>query len=241
MNRLIIIPTYNESLNAPVLIAKIFKHIPSSSILIIDDMSPDGTAEIVESLKKEYPDLYIIKRNGKLGLGSAYRAGFAWGLERGFKELVEMDADMSHRIRDLSKMIEVKKSFPDTSLIIGSRWINGGKTENWSKGREILSRSANLYVRVMLGMGVKDSTAAGFRIYSADILRKINLRAIKSEGYSFQIEMTRAVYENGGQIVEVPITFREREQGVSKMSKKIVKEAMMLVTIWGLRRFLHLK
>jgi dolichol-phosphate mannosyltransferase len=203
-------------------------------------MSPDGTAEIVESLKKEYPDLYIIKRNGKLGLGSAYRAGFAWGLERGFKELVEMDADMSHRIRDLSKMIEVKKSFPDTSLIIGSRWINGGKTENWSKGREILSRSANLYVRFMLGMGVKDSTA-GFRIYSADILRKINLRAIKSEGYSFQIEMTRAVYENGGQIVEVPITFREREQGVSKMSKKIVKEAMMLVTIWGLRRFLHLK
>jgi dolichol-phosphate mannosyltransferase len=203
-------------------------------------MSPDGTAEIVESLKKEYPDLYIIKRNGKLGLGSAYRAGFAWGLERGFKELVEMDADMSHRIRDLSKMIEVKKSFPDTSLIIGSRWINGGKTENWSKGREILSRSANLYVRFMLGMGVKDSTA-GFRIYSADILRKINLRAIKSEGYSFQIEMTRAVYENGGKIVEVPITFREREQGVSKMSKKIVKEAMMLVTIWGLRRFLHLK
>jgi dolichol-phosphate mannosyltransferase len=203
-------------------------------------MSPDGTAEIVESLKKEYPDLYIIKRNGKLGLGSAYRAGFAWGLERGFKELVEMDADMSHRIRDLSKMIEVKKSFPDTSLIIGSRWINGGKTENWSKGREILSRSANLYVRFMLGMGVKDSTA-GFRIYSADILRKINLRAIKSEGYSFQIEMTRAVYQNAGKIIEVPITFREREQGVSKMSKRIVKEAMMLVTIWGLKRFLHLK
>ena len=240
MKRLIIIPTFNESMNVPVLIKRIFKHIPESSILVIDDGSPDGTAEIVESLQQEFSNLHILKRKEKSGLGSAYRLGFVWGLERGFDELVEMDADMSHRVRDLSKMIEAKNSAPDTSLIIGSRWIKGGRTENWSKARELLSRSANLYVRFMLGMGVKDSTA-GFRIYSADILRKINLSAIKSEGYSFQIEMTRAVYENGGKIIEVPITFREREQGVSKMSKKIVKEAMMLVTIWGLRRFLHLK
>jgi dolichol-phosphate mannosyltransferase len=240
MKRLIIIPTYNESMNAPVIIKRIFKHIPNSSILVIDDGSPDGTAEIVESLQKEFSNLHILKRKEKSGLGSAYRLGFAWGLEHGFNELVEMDADMSHRVRDLSNMIEAKNSAPETSLIIGSRWTKGGRTENWSKARELLSRSANLYVRFMLGMGVKDSTA-GFRIYSADMLRKINLSAIKSEGYSFQIEMTRAVYENGGKIIEVPITFREREQGVSKMSKKIVKEAMMLVTIWGLRRFLHLK
>jgi len=240
MNRLIIVPTYNESMNAPILIHRIFKHIPGSSILVIDDGSPDGTAEIVESLQKDYSDLHILKRQGKLGLGSAYRAGFAWGLERGFNELVEMDADMSHRVRDLAKMIEAKNSAPNTSLIIGSRWMKGGRTENWSKAREFLSRSANLYVRLMLGMGVKDSTA-GFRIYSAEILRKIDLAAIKSEGYSFQIEMTRAVYESGGSIIEVPITFREREQGVSKMSKKIVKEAMSLVTIWGIKRFLHLK
>jgi dolichol-phosphate mannosyltransferase len=240
MKRLIIIPTYNESMNAPILIKRIFKHIPETSILVIDDGSPDGTADIVESLQQEYSDLHLLKRSEKSGLGSAYRAGFAWGLERGYNEMVEMDADMSHRVRDLAKMIEVKKARPETSLIIGSRWMKDGKTENWSKARELLSRTANLYVRFMLGMGVKDSTA-GFRIYSADILRKIDLTAIKSEGYSFQIEMTRAVYKNGGSIVEVPITFREREQGVSKMSKKIVREAMTLVTVWGLKRFLHLK
>jgi dolichol-phosphate mannosyltransferase len=240
MKRLIIVPTYNESMNAPVLVKRIFKHIPETSILVIDDSSPDGTAEIVESLQRDYSELHLLKRSEKSGLGSAYRAGFAWGLERGYNEMVEMDADMSHRVRDLTKMIEVKKARPDTSLIIGSRWMKDGKTENWSKARELLSRTANLYVRFMLGMGVKDSTA-GFRIYSADILRKIDLAAIKSEGYSFQIEMTRAVYRNGGSIVEVPITFREREQGVSKMSKKIVREAMTLVTVWGLKRFLHLK
>jgi dolichol-phosphate mannosyltransferase len=240
MKRLIIIPTYNESMNAPVLIKRIFKHIPESSILVIDDGSPDGTSEIVESLQQEYAELYLLKRSEKSGLGSAYRAGFAWGLERGYSEMVEMDADMSHRVRDLARMIEVKRARPDTSLIIGSRWIKGGKTENWSKARERLSRTANLYVRFMLGMGVKDSTA-GFRIYSADILRKIDLTAIKSEGYSFQIEMTRAVYTNGGSIVEFPITFREREQGVSKMSKKIVREAMTLVTLWGLKRVLGIK
>jgi dolichol-phosphate mannosyltransferase len=235
MKRLIIIPTFNESMNIQVLIERIFKHIHESSILVIDDASPDGTAEIVESLQRDYSELHLLKRDAKSGLGSAYRAGFTWGLERRYSEMVEMDADMSHRVRDLATMIEVKKRRPDTTLIIGSRWMKGGKTENWSKARELLSRTANLYVRLMLGMGVKDSTA-GFRIYSADILRKIDLNSIKSEGYSFQIEMTRAVYENGGSIVEVPITFREREQGVSKMSRKIIGEALLSVTIWGFQR-----
>jgi dolichol-phosphate mannosyltransferase len=148
-----------------------------------------------------------------------------------------MDADLSHRVRDLKKMIEAKELQPNTDLVIGSRWVPGGRTENWSKSRELLSRAANLYVRAMLGMGVKDSTA-GFRIYSSSILKKLNLEAIKSEGYSFQIEMTRAIHKLGGKIIEVPITFRERENGVSKMSKSIVREAMLLVTIWGLRRLL---
>ena len=162
------------------------------------------------------------------------------GLERGYEELIEMDADLSHRVRDLKKMIDAKELQPNTDLVIGSRWVSGGKTENWSKSRELLSRAANLYVRAMLGMGVKDSTA-GFRIYSSSILKKLNLEAIKSEGYSFQIEMTRAVHKLGGKIIEVPITFRERENGVSKMSKNIVREAMLLVTIWGLKRFLRVK
>jgi dolichol-phosphate mannosyltransferase len=240
MKRLIIIPTYNELANAPILIERIFKHIPDAHILIIDDGSPDKTGEKIKEIQMRYPGLFLLERASKSGLGSAYRTGFAWGLERGYEELIEMDADLSHRVRDLKKMIEAKKLQPNTDLVIGSRWVSGGKTENWSKSRELLSRAANLYVRAMLGMGVKDSTA-GFRIYSSSILKKLNLEAIKSEGYSFQIEMTRAVHKLGGKIIEVPITFRERENGVSKMSKNIVREAMLLVTIWGLKRFLRVK
>ena len=239
-NRLIIVPTFNELANAPILIERIFKHIPNSHILIIDDGSPDKTGEKIKEIQKSYPGLFLLERASKSGLGSAYRTGFAWGLERGYEELIEMDADLSHRVRDLKKMIEAKELKPNTDLVIGSRWMPGGKTENWSKSRELLSRAANLYVRAMLGMGVKDSTA-GFRIYSSSILKKLNLEAIKSEGYSFQIEMTRAVHKLGGKMIEVPITFRERENGVSKMSKNIVREAMLLVTIWGLKRFLRVK
>ena len=240
MKRLIIIPTYNELGNAPILIERIFKHIPDAHILIIDDGSPDKTGEKIKEIQMRYPGLFLLERASKSGLGSAYRTGFAWGLERGYEELIEMDADLSHRVRDLKKMIEAKELKPNTDLVIGSRWTAGGRTENWSKSRELLSRVANLYVRAMLGMGVKDSTA-GFRIYSSSILKKLNLEAIKSEGYSFQIEMTRAVHKLGGKIIEVPITFRERENGVSKMSKNIVREAMLLVTIWGLKRFLRVK
>jgi dolichol-phosphate mannosyltransferase len=240
MKRLIIIPTYNELANAPILIERIFKHIANSHILIIDDGSPDKTGEKIKEIQRRYPGLFLLERASKSGLGSAYRTGFAWGLERGYEELIEMDADLSHRVRDLKKMIEAKELQPNTDLVIGSRWVSGGKTENWSKSRELLSRAANLYVRAMLGMGVKDSTA-GFRIYSSSILERLNLEAIKSEGYSFQIEMTRAVYKLGGKMIEVPITFRERENGVSKMSKNIVREAMLLVTIWGLKRFLRVK
>ena len=237
-NRLIIVPTYNELANAPILIERIFKHIPDAHILIIDDGSPDKTGEKIKELQSKYPStLFLLERARKSGLGSAYRTGFSWGLERGYEELIEMDADLSHRVRDLKKMIEAKELQPNTDLVIGSRWMPGGRTENWSKSRELLSRAANLYVRAMLGMGVKDSTA-GFRIYSSSILKKLNLVAIKSEGYSFQIEMTRAVHKLGGKIIEVPIIFRERENGVSKMSKSIVREAMLLVTIWGLRRLL---
>ena len=239
-NRLIIVPTYNELANAPLLIRRIFKHIPNSDVLVVDDGSPDKAGDAIRELQQEFHSLHLLERKTKLGLGSAYRLGFAWGLERGFEELIEMDADLSHRVRDLKKMIEAKELQPNTDLVIGSRWIPGGKTENWSKSRELLSRAANLYVRAMVGLGVKDSTA-GFRIYSASMLKRLNMESIKSEGYSFQIEMTRAVHKLGGKIIEVPITFRERENGVSKMSKKIVGEAMILVTLWGLKRFLRVK
>ena len=239
-NRLIIVPTYNELTNAPLLIRRIFKQIPNSDVLVVDDGSPDKTGDAIRELQQEFPTLQLLERKTKLGLGSAYRLGFAWGLERGYEELIEMDADLSHRVRDLKTMIDEKELQPNTDLVIGSRWIPGGKTENWSRGRELLSRAANLYVRAMVGLGVKDSTA-GFRIYSASMLKRLNMESIKGEGYSFQIEMTRAVHELGGKIIEVPITFRERENGVSKMSKKIVGEAMILVTLWGLKRFLRVK
>ena len=239
-NRLIIVPTYNELTNAPLLIRRIFKQIPNSDVLVVDDGSPDKTGDAIRELQQEFPTLQLLERKTKLGLGSAYRLGFAWGLERGYEELIEMDADLSHRVRDLKTMIDEKELQPNTDLVIGSRWIPGGKTENWSRGRELLSRAANLYVRAMVGLGVRDSTA-GFRIYSASMLKRLNMESIKSEGYSFQIEMTRAVHELDGKITEVPITFRERENGVSKMSKKIVGEAMILVTLWGLKRFLRVK
>ena len=239
-NRLIIVPTYNELTNAPLLIRRIFKQIPNSDVLVVDDGSPDKTADAIRELQQEFPTLHLLEQKTKLGLGSAYRLGFAWGLERAYEELIEMDADLSHRVRDLKKMIDAKELQPNTDLVIGSRWIPGGKTENWSRGRELLSRAANLYVRAMVGLRVKDSTA-GFRIYSASMLKRLNMESIKSEGYSFQIEMTRAVHKLGGKIIEVPITFRERENGVSKMSKKIVGEAMILVTLWGLKRFLRVK
>ena len=217
-NRLIIVPTYNELVSAPLLVRRIFKYIPESNILVVDDGSPDKTADAIRELQQEFPTLHLLERKTKLGLGSAYRLGFTWGLERGYEELIEMDADLSHRVRDLKKMIDAKELQTDVDLVIGSRWIPGGKTENWSRGRELLSRAANLYVRAMLGLGVRDSTA-GFRIYSASMLKRLNMESIKSEGYSFQIEMTRAVYKLGGKIIEVPITFRERENGVSRCQK----------------------
>ena len=239
-NRLIIVPTYNELVSAPLLVRRIFKYIPESNILVVDDGSPDKTADAIRELQQEFPTLHLLERKTKLGLGSAYRLGFTWGLERGYEELIEMDADLSHRVRDLKKMIDAKELQSNRDLEIGSRWIPGGKTENWSRGRELLSRAANLYVRAMLGLGVRDSTA-GFRIYSSSMLKRLNMESIKSEGYSFQIEMTRAVHELDGKMIEVPITFRERENGVSKMSKKIVGEAMILVSLWGLKRFLRVK
>jgi dolichol-phosphate mannosyltransferase len=237
--RLIIVPTYNELANAPLLIRRIFKHIPNSDVLVVDDGSPDKTGDAIRELQQEFPTLHLLERKAKLGLGSAYRLGFAWGLEQSYEELIEMDADLSHRVRDLKTMIDEKELRPNTDLVIGSRWISGGRTENWPKGRELLSRGANLYVRAMLGLGVKDSTA-GFRIYSAAILKRLDFQSIKSDGYSFQIEMTRAVHKLGGRIIEVPITFRERENGVSKMSNKIVREAMFLVTTWGLKRLFRI-
>ena len=236
MRRLVVIPTYNEAGNIKSLIELLFSSIPECEVMVVDDGSPDGTGLIIKAMKDGNQRLHLIERPSKGGIGSAYRMAFLWALEQGFDEVIEMDADGSHQVSDLLRMIDVKTMSPEIDLVIGSRWMKGGKTVNWSHSRELLSRIANRYVRIMLGMGIKDSTA-GFRIYSARILRKIDLGHIRSEGYSFQIEMTRAAHKAGAIIKEVPITFKERANGVSKMSKKIVREAMFLVTAWGLKRF----
>ena len=238
--RLVVIPTYNEAGNIKSLLDQIFTSIPGCEVIVVDDGSPDGTALICKGLSESNKKLHLIERHKKSGIGSAYRLAFLWALEQGFEEIIEMDADGSHQVSDLLRMIDVITMNPEVDLIIGSRWVKGGRTLNWSRSRELLSRFANLYVRAMLGMGVNDSTA-GFRIYSSRILRKIDLGHIRSEGYSFQIEMTRAAHKAGAVIMEVPITFKERENGVSKMSKKIVREAIFLVTAWGLKRVLRIK
>ena len=240
IRRLAVIPTYNEEGNIDLILSQLFTALSGDEVLVIDDGSPDGTASICKELMLTNPRLHLIERKKKSGLGSAYRMAFLWALDQGFDEVIEMDADGSHQVSDLLRMMDVKTMDPEIDLVIGSRWIKGGKTINWSRSRERLSRIANRYVRIMLGMGVHDSTA-GFRIYSSRILRKIDLGHIRSEGYSFQIEMTRAAYKAGAVIREVPITFKERANGVSKMSKKIVREAMFLVTVWGLKRVLRVK
>lgn len=237
--RLVVIPTYNEAESIEALLDSIFDTVYGCEVLVVDDGSPDRTAEICQTMRAKHQHLHLLERSEKGGLGSAYRAGFAWALDREFEEIIQMDADGSHQVSDLMRMIDAKAKDPQAGLIIGSRWIKGGATQNWSKAREILSRVANRYVRIALGMGIHDSTS-GFRIYSAATLRRINIDQIRSEGYSFQIEMTRAAKKTGAKILEVPITFKERENGVSKMSKKIVWEAMGLVTIWGIKRLLRL-
>jgi len=238
--RLVVIPTYNEAGNIKSLIDQLFATIPECEIMVVDDGSPDGTGLICSAISKENKKLHLIERHSKSGMGSAYRMAFIWALEQNFDEVIEMDADGSHQVSDLLRMLDTKTMNPDVDLVIGSRWIRGGKTVNWSRSRELLSRIANRYVRIMLGMGIHDATA-GFRIYSSRILRKIDLGHIRSEGYSFQIEMNRAAYKAGAVIVEIPITFKERENGVSKMSKKIVREAIFLVTAWGVKRILRIK
>jgi dolichol-phosphate mannosyltransferase len=232
---LVIIPTYNEAESLPILLRELVRLRPDFNFLVVDDGSPDGTAEICEKLKDEIVGLEVLNRPTKSGLGSAYRDGYKVALAKNFDAVIQIDADGSHQVADLAKLLEKFESNKSLDLVIGSRWVNGGSVLNWSKHRELLSRAANVYSKLVLGLKVLDSTA-GFRIYKMSAIRKIDLRSVKSEGYCFQIEMTREINRVGGLISEVPITFVERKYGKSKMSGKIVIEAMFRVTYWGLLR-----
>jgi dolichol-phosphate mannosyltransferase len=224
---LVVIPTYNESESIGELLDGLRKL--DVDVLVIDDGSPDGTAGIVRGSNIE-----VVERTGKQGLGSAYRTGFSIGIERGYTYIIEMDADGSHQIKDLETIMEWIGS---ADLLIGSRWVADGKIENWSKFREHLSRSANRYANLLLSLGVKDTTS-GFRIYTSSLLKKMEISTIRSEGYCFQIEMTRRAISRGGSIAEVPITFIERAHGKSKMSFAIALEAVVRITAWGALRLI---
>ena len=224
---LVVIPTYNEVESIGGILDGL-KHL-DLDVLVIDDGSPDGTADLVRMHNVE-----VIEREGKQGLGSAYRTGFSIGIQRGYTYIIEMDADGSHQISDLKRMMEWIGS---ADLLIGSRWVADGGISNWSKFREYLSKSANRYANVLLSLGVKDTTS-GFRIYTTDLLKKMEISTIRSEGYCFQIEMTRRAIIRGGSIAEVPITFIERTHGKSKMSFAIALEAVVRITAWGALRLI---
>jgi len=224
---LVVIPTFNEAQSIGEVLTAL-KPL-DCDVLVIDDGSPDGTASIVRMHGVE-----AIEREGKQGLGSAYRTGFSIALQRGYTYIIQMDADGSHQVKDLQKMMEWIGS---ADLLIGSRYVKDGGVANWSKFRENLSRTANLYSTILLSLGIKDSTS-GFRIYTSELLRKMEISTIRSEGYCFQIEMTRRAIARGGSVAEIPITFIERAHGVSKMSFAIALEAVLRITAWGALRLI---
>ena len=234
---LVIIPTYNEVESLPILIREIQCGLGSTDILVVDDGSTDGTSDAVRSIGENSRDgqINLLQRSEKMGLGSAYIDGFRWGFNKTYEYLIEIDADGSHRPEDLVRLLDEVKRNPETDLVIGSRWIQGGSVQDWPKHREYLSRVANRYAAFMLRSNVKDMTS-GFRIYRSTALKELDLTSVQSQGYCFQIEMTKKVLANNGSISELPITFVERKFGVSKMSLTIVLEAMIRVTLWGFTR-----
>jgi len=226
MKTFIIIPTYNEKENIEKLIREIFSlKIPDLNILVVDDNSPDGTASLVANLKAEYPFLHLIKRPAKLGLGSAYKNGFHYALGQGADYLFEMDADFSHQPKYLPDLI---KQLTDYDLVIGSRYIDGGGVVDWSWWRKLLSRLANLFVQIVLGLNVKDATA-GFRGYKKEVFQKLNLAKIISDGYSFQVELVYLIKKAGLKIKEVPIIFPDRKRGQSKIASPEIFKAIFLI------------
>lgn len=229
---LVIIPTFNEYENLPLIISRIQEQLPAVDILVADDNSPDGTGKLADQLALANPNIHVLHRQAKQGLGAAYLAGFDWAKNQNYDVVVEMDADGSHRPVDLVKVLT---ALNDADVVLGSRWIKGGKVVNWPIQREILSRGGNIYTRLMLGIALRDATG-GFRAYRMSALNKIDLRAVQSQGYCFQVDMAWRAVKAGLKVIEVPITFIEREIGESKMSGAIVKEALLKVTVWGIQR-----
>jgi dolichol-phosphate mannosyltransferase len=226
----VLIPTYNERDNLPGIIARVRSYVPGADVFVLDDSSPDGTGQIADDLAASDPQVRVVHRRVKEGLGKAYLAGFARALDEGYDAVVEMDADGSHLPEQLASLLA---ALGQADVVIGARWVRGGEVRNWPARRKVLSVGANVYTKVLLGMPVNDATA-GYRVYRASALRTMGLQGVESQGYCFQIDLTLRAVRAGLTVVEVPITFVEREVGVSKMGRDIVREALTSVTRWGL-------
>lgn len=225
----VIIPTYNEADNVRVIVDRVRTAVPQVDVLIADDNSPDGTGTIADELSAADSQVHVLHRAGKEGLGAAYIAGFGWAHDHGYDAVVEMDADGSHAPEELPKLLDALK---DADGVIGSRWVKGGSVVNWPMHRFVLSRCANIYTRLAMGMPVKDATG-GYRAYRMPLIDKIEVDSVASQGYCFQVDITRRAHRAGFRLVEVPIRFAERERGASKMGSNIIGEALWRVTVWG--------
>lgn len=228
---LVVIPTYDERATLPEVVARTLAAPVAVDVLVVDDASPDGTGRLADELAAEHPEVHVLHRPGKQGLGPAYRAGLGWGMDRGYDVLVEMDADLSH---DPGHLPELVARTARADLVLGSRYVPGGGTRNWPWHRRALSAGGNRYVRAVTGVPVRDGTS-GFRAFRRAVLEEIRLQQLRSDGYSFQLETLLLTWRAGFWIEEVPITFVERRQGTSKISRSIVFEALWRVLLWGLR------
>jgi dolichol-phosphate mannosyltransferase len=226
---IVLIPTYNERENLPRIVARVRACAPQADVLVLDDNSPDGTGRVADDLASDDRQVRVLHRAGKEGLGAAYLAGFEWALREGYDAIVEMDADGSHQPEQLATLLT---ALADADVVLGSRWVPGGTVVNWPWHRELLSRGGNLYTRLMLGMPIGDATG-GYRVYRASALRSLDLHDVESLGYCFQVDLVWRAVRRGLTVLEVPITFVEREIGDSKMSHDIVRESLQRLTGWG--------
>jgi glycosyltransferase involved in cell wall biosynthesis len=226
---LVIVPTYDERDNLLPIAERLHAAVPDAHLLVVDDNSPDGTGKLADELAEREPWVHVLHRTGKEGLGAAYLAGFAWARDRDYDVVVEMDADGSHAPEQLPRLLAALEG---ADLVLGSRWVDGGEVRNWPKSREILSRGGNAYTRLALGLPLRDATG-GYRAYRRTVLDPLLDKGIASQGYCFQVDLAWQVWRAGHRVVEVPITFVERERGESKMSRAIVVEALWRVTVWG--------
>jgi dolichol-phosphate mannosyltransferase len=226
---LVVVPTYNEADNVEPIAERLHRAVPEASLLVVDDGSPDGTGRIAERLADQHQWVHVLHRTEKAGLGAAYIAGFGWARERGFDVVVEMDADGSHAPEELPRLLA---ALGEADLALGSRWVPGGRVVNWPRSRELLSRGGNWWTRTMLDLPLRDATG-GYRAYRRAVLDSLELDGVASQGYCFQVDLAWRAWRAGWRVVEVPITFVERERGESKMSRAIVAEALWRVTWWG--------